>query len=318
MSKRIPARVLLLVLAALAAHVDARPPSEQTLLTADAARFAAVFEAAPNGPAEHALQSGYFDPGSDALRAFDREAVGGAARLAASVAAHPDRYRTAIGTCLPDTARHVADAEARALFDAYRGLFPEIRIPPVHLLFGADTSSGMRLPGGASALALERLCAHADWRPGFRAVLAHELAHAPQPELTDDDPVCRDLLMWALREGAADYLGRLVRREDPSGADNAWAMAREAALFAEFHRDRALMHTHWQGDAPEPMAMDAGRRWLWNAGTPERPADLGYWIGQRIWHGYITRAADRDQALRAMLTLQDLDGILARSGYAPR
>lgn len=284
----------------------------------DAQRFAAVFREGHGKPDARTLQHVYLDAGSRALQAFDRDAIGGAQRLADTVATRSAHYRTAIAACLTPEAQQSVQQEARDLVAAYRRLFPDFRAPQIHLLVGADTSSGMRLPGGSIALAVERICAQAGGRPHLRALLAHELAHVPQPELPDDDPARRDLLMWALREGAADYLGNLVRGKDPSGAGNAWAVAREDALFAQFMRDRATMRAHWRGAEPDALAIEAGSRWMWNTATPERPADLAYWIGQRIWHGYIANAADRDQALRDMLTLHDLDAILARSGYAPR
>ena len=307
--------VFLLAVAVVGA--GASPPAPVTA-DADAARFAEAFAAADGRPSAASLQAAYFDPGSTALRAFDALAIGGAQPLAAHVAADPAVYRAAVATCLTPAARGQAERDAQAMLAAYRGLFPDFPTPSVHLLFGAGNSAGMRLPGSTLAIALERVCAVPDWRPGFAALLAHELAHVPQPELAEDDPARRDLLVWALREGAADYLGRLVRGEDPSGADNAWAMAREQALFAAFHQDRQRMHTHWQGEEPGPEAIEAGTRWLWNAPAPDRPADLAYWIGQRIWHGYLARAPDRAEGLRQLLTLDDPDAILAASGYAPR
>ncbi|MEF3083674.1 hypothetical protein V3391_15765 [Luteimonas sp. SMYT11W] len=313
------ARVMWLALCGLiTAGCASAPASPDTVLSMDDVdRFAAVMHASHPAPDAAALQRGYLDPGSPALHAFDRDAIGGASRLADAVAAQPQRWRMALARCGSEAARREAALDAQAIAAAYAHVFPDFVVPPIHVLAGADSSSGMRLPGPTIAVAVERVCATPDWRPGFRALLAHEFAHVPQPEWPDDAPLRRDLLAWALREGAANYLGALVRGEDPSGADDAWAMAREADLMAAFHHDRAVMRAHWQGDAPDAEAVAAGTRWFWNAATPDRPQDLGYWIGQRIWHGYVTRAPDRDLALRAMLRLDDLDGVLQSSGYAP-
>lgn len=302
---------------ALCSCVSTSPRAPAVLFTGDVDRFAALVARAGPTPDAATLQRDYLAPGSAALQAFDRETIGGAARLADAIAGQPARWRDALERCGAGTARAAAQSDAQDVLQAYRHVFPDFSAPPIHLLLGADNSSGMRLPGPRIAIALERVCAGPDWRPGFRTLLAHELAHAPQPEWPDDDPQRRDLLAWALREGAADYLGALVRGDDPSGADNTWAMTREAALFEAFHHDRAIMRAHWRGAEPDAVAIEAGTRWFWNAGTPERPQDLGYWIGQRIWHGYVTRAPDRTQALRRLLTLEDPEAVLQGSGYAP-
>ena len=39
--------------------------------------------------------------------------------------------------------------------------------------------------------------------------------------------------------------------------------------------------------------------WLYNS-TPEKPADLGYWVGYRIVKSYYQRAGDKRLALRRM------------------
>lgn len=292
-------------------------PRARAVSTEDVDRFATMLARSGPTPDAATLQRDYLDPGSAALQAFDRETIGGAARLSEVIARQPERWRGVLDRCGTDAARIAAEADAQEVLQAYTRVLPDFAAPPIHLLVGADNSSGMRLPGPRIGIALERMCASVEWRPGFRALLAHELAHAPQPEWSDDDPLRRDLLAWALREGAADYLGALVRGEDPSGAGNTWAMAREAELFAGFHRDRATMRAHWQGAEPDAEAVEAGTRWFWNAASESRPQDLGYWIGQRIWHGYLTRAPDRARALQRLLTLDDPDAVLRESGYAP-
>ncbi len=195
----------LLVLCSCASTMSRAP----ALLSADDLdRFDALMARAGPTPDAATLQRDYLAPGSAALQAFDRETIGGAARLSDAIAGQPARWRDALERCGTDTARAAAQADAQDVLQAYRRVYPDFSAPPIHLLVGADHSSGMRLPGPRVAIALERVCATADWRPGFRTLLAHELAHAPQPEWPHDDPQRRDLLAWALREGAADYPAR--------------------------------------------------------------------------------------------------------------
>ena len=56
--------------------------------------------------------------------------------------------------------------------------------------------------------------------------------------------------------------------------------------------------------------------WLYNgAGTPEKPGDLGYWLGYCISKSYYTHARDKRAAIKTLLELKDPQKILAHSGW---
>jgi uncharacterized protein YjaZ len=57
-------------------------------------------------------------------------------------------------------------------------------------------------------------------------------------------------------------------------------------------------------------------KWLYNS-TPEKPADLGYWVGYRIVKSYYQRASDKHQAIREILQMTDPKAFLAKSGWYP-
>jgi len=57
-------------------------------------------------------------------------------------------------------------------------------------------------------------------------------------------------------------------------------------------------------------------QWLYNS-TPEKPADLGYWVGYRIVKSYYQRSPDKRQAIREILQMTDPKGFLAKSGWHP-
>jgi uncharacterized protein YjaZ len=57
-------------------------------------------------------------------------------------------------------------------------------------------------------------------------------------------------------------------------------------------------------------------QWLYNS-APERPGDLGYWVGYRIVKSYYQRADDKRQALRDIFEMTDPKAFLARSGWRP-
>jgi len=55
--------------------------------------------------------------------------------------------------------------------------------------------------------------------------------------------------------------------------------------------------------------------WLYNGNQATgRPGDLGYWMGYRIVAAYYERAADKAQAIRDILTIQNFEEFLAGSG----
>lgn len=105
-------------------------------------------------------------------------------------------------------------------------------------------------------------------------------------------------------EGGADFIGSLSSGGNINAWIATWALPREAALFAEF---KTSMH-----------GTDVSR-WLYNQGSPppDRPGDLGYFIGYRIAEAYYNKAADKTAALRDIIEMRDADDFLTRSGYAP-
>lgn len=58
--------------------------------------------------------------------------------------------------------------------------------------------------------------------------------------------------------------------------------------------------------------------WLYNdVGTPNKPGDLGYWVGYRITRAYDDKAANKRAALRTLVDLEDPTAILNVSGWQP-
>ena len=305
--------------ACLAQSTEAPPdPLDARVETIDAHRFAKLFEAAHGVPSAEELQKGYLEHSGPGVKAFTPDRIVDAANLARAIAKDPAKYRHAIDVCLPAADR--AQASVRGVYLAYRGLFPDSQLPRIFAVFGAGNSTGTIGPG-AQVIGLEQACqgisTEAAFRDSIRHLAAHETAHALQPPLAEDAPVRHDLLLWALREGGANFLGAIVTGDDPSGSDNAWAMQRDASLFKQFFADRATAKAHWPaGKDPDSIGAQAATRWFWNTPAPDgRPADLGYWIGQRIADAYYRRQSDRRAAIRVILEMRDPDALLRESGY---
>jgi uncharacterized protein YjaZ len=58
--------------------------------------------------------------------------------------------------------------------------------------------------------------------------------------------------------------------------------------------------------------------WLYGNSTPDRPQDLGYWMGYQITKAYFDRMADKKQAVYDMLHIRDANRFLEASGYTER
>ena len=58
--------------------------------------------------------------------------------------------------------------------------------------------------------------------------------------------------------------------------------------------------------------------WLYNGpGTPQKPGDLGYWVGYRIVKSYYQHAVNKQVALRDIIQVQDARALLTKSGWYP-
>jgi uncharacterized protein YjaZ len=115
----------------------------------------------------------------------------------------------------------------------------------------------------------------------------------------------KSLLDQALMEGAADFVGSLASGGNLNASIHAWAAPREAEIWRDF--------------ASQMQGTDISR-WLYNQGsaTPDRPGDLGYYVGYRICESYSARMADKIQAVADIVEMADGRTFLDASGYAAR
>lgn len=299
--RRLPA--LTLALAVLVCS-DARAQADDTWVLADAERFAVLLQQ-PGLPDAQALQTHYLDPATAGVRLFTPHRIRSAATLAAAVAANPDTYRRAAQLCLP-AARRMA-AEAARIAARIGTLLGATRATPAYVVFGAGNSGGTASEAGL-VLGLEVICQQAEDGPAaeqlIRDFVAHELVHVHQ-ERAGTAQSSTDLLRQSLVEGFADYvMAQVSGGKAGAGLERErYGRAHEARLWREF-RGAVAAGQGLAGWLCSP-AVEAGR-----------PADMGYWIGQRICEAYLARAADPALALKTLLHLRDPQAIWQASGLA--
>lgn len=298
--------VLLAATFPLSAIAQADEPADALaeVRTDDVARFFQVFDAAGGRPDADALQRGYLDAGSDALREFSELRVGSMERLAKAIVDKPALFEKA-RTCdskLPEIRSRVVEA-----LDKLDTVLPSARFPPVTVLVGRGTTGGVTTPAGV-VIGLETLC-NADWMQAdvgdrFVHLIAHEYVHVQQHGAAVE-VVEPTLLYQVLLEGGAEYVGELISGQVANAHLQDWAGGRECALGRGFMVEK---------DGTELS------RWLYNGpGDDERRGDLGYWIGHRIARAYVDAADDRQQAIVELLDVrpETASALFEASGWQP-
>lgn len=294
-------------------------PARAIFVTSDIENFWTAYDAGGSAGNSAPFQTDYLDRASLGLRDFIKSRNLTAASLASMVRTYP-RYFADIR---PSTLRLAMDQTLLGrIRDNYRKvatMYPAAVFPPVTFLIGRFSTGGTTSLGGmlvglefysiTASTPLDELgqFQRDNVRPmdSLPVIVAHEHAHILQGrEGGIAAKLSKNLLDQSLLEGGADFVAYLVTGQNINARLQAWAIPREAQVWAEF---KAAMH-----------GSDISQ-WLYNQGsaTADRPGDLGYFIGYRIAESFYNRTADKRQALRTIIEASNSDAFLAQSGYAP-
>lgn len=272
-----------------------------TLDTTDVDLFYSLYDETSGRPSAEQLQSRYIDAGSPGLRTFFDARRTTATRLAAAIATNPAIYEEArrCAAILPQV-----KAEVDAALTKFIDLYPEARAPTVTLAIGRGRPIAIGGPVDGVQVGLEALCATDFIDPvverRFVGVLVHEYVHAQQnPVLTEKETPT--VLEIALLEGGAEFVTSLLIGRPAYLYFEPLVQGREQAIETAF--------------AAEMDSADLSN-WFYNS-TAGKPGDLGYWVGARIARAYYDQAADKQAALRDILTVSDARAFLAASGWRP-
>jgi hypothetical protein len=270
----------------------------------DVARFYRVYDPAAPAPTAEALQIGYLTPGSAGIAEFTPQRIVSAQNLAKAVAGNRPAYDRArqCEQVLPGVQRRLTTA-----FGKLTKVYPKASLPPVTILIGANNSGGTTGPSGV-LIGLEVICS-ADWletnlEDRLVHLIAHEYGHVQQhPKEGGEDAAPGDVLSQSLAEGGAEFLGEMISGEIGNPHLKRWTAGHELQIETEFLKAR---HDKSLG------------KWLYNGvGTPEKPGDLGYWVGYRISKAYYLHARNKRQAVDDILHITDPEAFLAKSGWTP-
>jgi hypothetical protein len=271
--------------------------------TADADRFFAIYDAANGAPDAAALQQGYLDAGSKAVRQFTPKRIVSAEALAKRIAERPEIYADAreCWRALPDVSGDLSHVFAR-----FSALYPDFKTPQISMLVGRNnaggTTSGLNVLIGLEVACWKKGASPYSPRERLVHLIAHEAVHTQQRNFGGGLFKRRTLLEASLREGIADFVAELISGAPANAHLAGWVAGREQALKQKFLQEQ---------DSTELAD------WLYNGvGTPEKPGDLGYWAGAQIARAYYDRRPDKQQAVKTLLTSADAKGLLAAGGWA--
>ena len=277
------------------------PAAGPTIQIEDVARFYKIYDAAGGHPTAEQLQHDYIDTGSDGLHQFAKLRNITGARIAETLTKRPEIYADARPCMLVlPRVREQLEVALRKLGE----LYPDAKFPPVTIAVGRGKPVGVGSPVSGVMIGLEALCAtnwlNPDVEDRFVHVIAHEYAHVQQVRaLVDDEHPT--VLEGSLIEGAAEFTAELIS----GGVSN-------SELGASTKGREKEMETAFVADEDKTDLSN----WLYNS-TPEKPRDLGYWVGYRIVKSYYQHATDKRRAFREILEMNDPKAFLANSGWYP-
>jgi hypothetical protein len=228
------------------------------------------------------------------------------------------RYPRFFDSIRPNTLRvRALEPAFRALFRKMNEVVPGAVFPDLTFVMGTMSSGGTSVTNGLvigmdlnargddTVLSELSLGARQMVEGTFAQlphIVTHELAHAQQHGRAQES-----LLTQVLKEGGADFVAFTVSGATANPALDAYGPPHEAALWQEF---QPVMKS------TDPKVRS---RWLYGTrGDPNRPADLGYFVGFRICKAFYDRAADKRSAMHALLNIDDESAFLAASGYDPK
>lgn len=296
--------IILLVFALGEVIAQNHDPLKAELVTADIDRFWIAFDAAKPDFRPEVFQREYLDKGSDGVKGFTKERIQNAEHFAKIVAKHVKFYASIRASTLKISGM---EAPIRQSLVKFKELYPKAIFPPVYFVIGAlnsgGTSTNKALIISADMYGLTRETPIEELNDWLRDVLkpvdelphivAHELVHFQQRYAGPS------LLSACLREGSADFIAELTSGKHINQHVHDFANAQEQKLWEEFKT--RMNDKDYKG-------------WLYSP-SPDRPNDLGYWMGYKIAKAYYDKMIDKGQAISDIITMKDAKKFLEASGY---
>ncbi|HEX6280246.1 MAG TPA: DUF2268 domain-containing putative Zn-dependent protease [Pyrinomonadaceae bacterium] len=304
---------LLLLLFCISAYAQAnRDPNAAKLVTSDIDLFWKAYDKATPTTDLYVYRDEYLKMGSPGLKMFDQLRINGSCNLAEAINNAPRYYKA-----LREPSSKVASYEPkiRASFRKLQELYPDSVFPDVYFLIGR-MSSGGTLTDKALLIGVDMYGKNGDapidelgnWHKSvvgsidrLPVIVAHELIHYQQKY---SRPNGSSLLTRAIGEGSADFIAQLISGGNVNPHLHEYGNPIEKELWLEFEKE---------------MNGSDVSNWMYQGeNAKDRPADLGYYMGYKITEAYYNNAADKQQAVRDILEIKDINEFFKKSGYAKK
>lgn len=268
--------------------VNHKPKAAQ-LITSDIPNFWRAFDLATPQNNLNVFKREYLDKGSIGLKDFSKARFPTVCQLLPAVEKNHDHYAAARARTLKIDSVGVP---VRSSFGKLEELYPDAVFPDVYFMIGANNTGGTTSDNGL-LIGVEVY----DNLEAIPHVVAHELIHFQQkyPEF--------NLLGFAIMEGSADFLGKLISGGFNNSHLHTYGDAHERELWVAFKND--FQSKDWGVWFYDPVKAKA-------RGIPK---DMGYYIGYKITEAYFNQAQDKKQAVRDILEIKDFNQFLKASKY---
>ena len=287
-------------------------PDNAMLITSDIDLFWKVFDRykKDTSNAQQLFLTEYFEKGSENLQEYYKiktPNIGGINGFVRNIAMMPNFYESIRANTLQISA--IKDT-IRVIFRSLKNWYDPGVFPDATFVIGGWSSGGTVTDYG-SIMGVDMQSADETtptnelnlWQQKnlilfkeMKHVAAHELIHVQQNHMAGDTT----LLCHAIKEGMADFIGELISGKVANQRLHIWALGREKKIWEEFKKEMFLnRYSNWIANS--------------NQETPDRPADLGYWIGYQICKSYFDEAINKKSAISEMLDIQDYRAFLIKS-----
>jgi Predicted Zn-dependent protease (DUF2268) len=285
-------------------------PRNMQIITSDINNFWTIFDKRDQANIAQLIMSAYILKGTLGLRNFFEVRMNGSVAQVIQFMRTHKNYLQSIRPISQNLQRFKPGIIAAA--NKLEEIYPPAIFPPTTFTFGIFNTFGTTNGGAGSLIGAEFICDTNTvvkdelnkWRvfnisdsSQLLGIIIHELIHVEQQTL---DP--KNLLDRCINEGAADFISQLVLGYNTNSNIHVYGNAHEKELWATFKNQ--------MNDTPYSD-------WLYNGqnAPPGVPADLGYYMGFKICEAYYNKTADKKQAVREMLTIQDFKKFYEQSGY---
>lgn len=280
--------------------------SAMKIVTTDIDNFWSMYDVYKAGGKTEDINRLYFDKRSPGLDAFTKIRQVNTAEMEKVLKLYPKYIESIRENTLKLTG---IKEKLKDYFLRLKDIYPDVYYPDIYFAVGCFNTGGT-VSGRMLLIGSEMMCAGetspteelSAWLKGnignfenIEQIVMHESIHT----LQSSSP--KTLLGASIREGACDFIASMVTGNELNSAHYVYGSKYEKGLWNEFKKE---------------MNGTDYTRWLYSGDrSVGRPSDLGYFMGYRICEAYYENAADKKQAVKDIIEVQDFETFFKKSGY---